>query len=236
MLVHPKSCNHPTPLTWFLKAYALIEKFHCVFKHCSMIVFNILCYWSRVLPWLVHGNKWTLFFCLFVCPLLGDSLICVIHFVFFMIYNNPCKGSNLQSFWRIHHGRSIYLEIVFKIKCNNVFSIMHWIVSSSLLVISDRPWLWDAKMIIALSYNGHACVDFGCTHPIDGLFWNLPIYLLGFFSKYECWVTNLVMPLYHFFWVVICLFVSQGFISLWNIKKIHWLIFKWNLFDKHRNN
>ncbi len=26
--------------------------------------------------------------------------------------------------------------------------------------------------------NGHACVDFWCTHPIDGLFWSLPIYLL----------------------------------------------------------
>jgi len=31
--------------------------------------------------------------------------------------------------------------------------------------------------------NGWACVDFGCTHPIDGLFWSLPVYLLGFFSK-----------------------------------------------------
>jgi hypothetical protein len=46
--------------------------------------------------------------------------------------------------------------------------------------------------------NGPTCVDFGCTHTIDGLFWNLPIYLLGFFSKYECWVTDLIMSLYHF--------------------------------------
>jgi hypothetical protein len=46
--------------------------------------------------------------------------------------------------------------------------------------------------------NGLGCVDFGCTHPIDGLFWNLPIYLLGFFSKYECWVTDSMMALYHF--------------------------------------
>jgi hypothetical protein len=30
------------------------------------------------------------------------------------------------------------------------------------------------------------------------LFWNLPIYLLGFFSKYECWVTDLTISLYHF--------------------------------------
>jgi len=70
--------------------------------------------------------------------------------------------------------------------------------------------------------NGHACVDFGCTHPIDGLFSNLPIYLLGFFSKYECWVHNLIMPLFHlFFWVVTCPFVSQGFTSLRNVQKNH---------------
>ncbi len=68
--------------------------------------------------------------------------------------------------------------------------------------------------------NGWACVDFGCTHPIDGLFWSLPIYLLGFFPKYECWTTNLIMFLYLFFWVVTCLFVSWNFISLWNVKNI----------------
>jgi len=33
--------------------------------------------------------------------------------------------------------------------------------------------------------NGRTSVDCGCTHLIDGLFWSLPIYLLGFFSKYE---------------------------------------------------
>jgi len=47
--------------------------------------------------------------------------------------------------------------------------------------------------------NGRASVNFGCTHPIDGLFWNLPIYLWGFFSKYECWVIDLIMIFYHFF-------------------------------------
>jgi hypothetical protein len=67
--------------------------------------------------------------------------------------------------------------------------------------------------------NGCACVDFGCTHPIDGLFWSLPIYLLGFFSKYECWITDVIcLYIIVFFLVVTCLFVSQGFISLWNVK------------------
>jgi hypothetical protein len=46
--------------------------------------------------------------------------------------------------------------------------------------------------------NGRACVDFGCTHPIDGLIWSLPIHLLTFFSKYECRVTDLITSLYHF--------------------------------------
>jgi hypothetical protein len=67
--------------------------------------------------------------------------------------------------------------------------------------------------------NGWACVDFGCSHPIDGLFWNLPIYLLGFFSKYECWVIDLTMSLLVYsFWVATCLFVSQGFIFIWNVR------------------
>jgi hypothetical protein len=68
--------------------------------------------------------------------------------------------------------------------------------------------------------NGCAYIDFGCTHPIDGLFWNPPIYYLGFFSKYECWITDLIMPLlsFYFFWVVTCIFVSRGFISQWNVK------------------
>ncbi len=43
--------------------------------------------------------------------------------------------------------------------------------------------------------NGRASVDFGC--------------------KYECWTIELIMPLYLFlFWVVTCLFVPRGFISV----------------------
>jgi hypothetical protein len=68
-----------------------------------------------------------------------------------------------------------------------------------------RLWLFmEFFFVMSLllpQVNGWACVDFGCTHPIDGLFWSLPIYLLGLFSKYECWITDLIMPLYHFyFW------------------------------------
>ncbi len=74
-------------------------------------------------------------------------------------------------------------------------------------------------MLLLPKANGRTYIDFGCTHPIDGLFWSLPIYLLGFFPKYECWVTNLIMLLYHFIFLGWHLpFVSQGFISVWNVK------------------
>jgi hypothetical protein len=75
-------------------------------------------------------------------------------------------------------------------------------------------WSWIPGFGILLpEANGQTCVDFGCTHSIDGLFWNLPIYLLGFFLKYQCWEIDLIMPLYHFiFLVVTCLYVKWGFI------------------------
>jgi hypothetical protein len=44
-----------------------------------------------------------------------------------------------------------------------------------------KRWaVWGAKQHLLLPQaNGCACVDVLCTHPIDGLFWNLPTYLLG---------------------------------------------------------
>jgi hypothetical protein len=38
----------------------------------------------------------------------------------------------------------------------------------------------------------------GAPIQLMGCFEVYPIFLLGLFSKYECWVTNLIMPLYHF--------------------------------------
>jgi hypothetical protein len=71
--------------------------------------------------------------------------------------------------------------------------------------------------------NGHTYVDFGCTHPIDGLFWSLLIYLLGFFSKYE----DLIMPLYHFIFLGChLLFCITRFLIIMKCKKeFIWLIF-----------
>jgi hypothetical protein len=55
----------------------------------------------------------------------------------------------------------------------------------------------------------------GALIQLMGCFEVHPSYLLGFFSKYECWATDLVMPLsFYFIWVVTCLFISLGFISL----------------------
>jgi len=84
------------------------------------------------------------------------------------------------------------------------------------------------KSLLLPQINGCACVDFSYTHPIDGLFWSLPIYLLSFFSKYQCWVTDLIMPLYHF----ILFGLSFSFLyhevsyhyEMW--KKFVWLNFK----------
>jgi hypothetical protein len=57
-------------------------------------------------------------------------------------------------------------------------------------------WIYTFLTFLLPQANGCVCVELLCTHPIDGLFWNLSIYLLGFFSKYECNVTDLIMSLY----------------------------------------
>jgi hypothetical protein len=66
-----------------------------------------------------------------------------------------------------------------------------------------KSWLNDKVIGLSVNFllpqtNGYACVNFRCTHPTDCLFRSLQIYLLGFFSKYECSVTHLIMSLYHF--------------------------------------
>jgi hypothetical protein len=68
-------------------------------------------------------------------------------------------------------------------------------------------------------------VDFGCTHQIDR---SLTIYLLSFFSKYECWVTDLIMPRYHFILLSCHLLfcITKFHITMKYIKKLIWLIFK----------
>jgi hypothetical protein len=79
--------------------------------------------------------------------------------------------------------------------------------------------------------SGRACVNFGCTHPIDGLFWSLSIYyFLGFFSKYECWVNNLIMPLYQIFFfgdtneLPFC--ITRFHITMKCKKQFIWLVIK----------
>jgi len=121
------------------------------------------------------------------------------------------------------------LQLTIKKKLFVVVSLLSW----DSLIYCDMD-----LQLMKPQVNGGTCVEFGCTHPIDGFFWNLPIYLLGFFSKYECWLTDLIMLLYHFlFWVVTCLFLSWGYISILNVKnKFRLLILNWNLFDQHTNN
>jgi hypothetical protein len=71
--------------------------------------------------------------------------------------------------------------------------------------------------------NGWACVDFGCTHPIDGLFWSLPNLLVGFLLKIGMLCNWFNHASYHFilFGLSLAFFVLRSFISLWNVKKNH---------------
>jgi hypothetical protein len=73
--------------------------------------------------------------------------------------------------------------------------------------------------------NGRACVNFGCTHPIDGLFWNVPFYLLGFFSKYEFWVIDLIMSIYHLY------FFGLSLTFLYHEVSYHYEMYKKNSYD-----
>ncbi len=129
-----------------------------MFENHLMIVFNILCYWSRVSPWPICGNKMTLFFCLFVCQSLsGHSYVLSTLFFcrlsHFLISNSPCKGLNLWLSLRTRHGHSLCSKIVSKIECNNAFSIMHWIVSDSSLVINDLFVIFGENPIEILILN-----------------------------------------------------------------------------------
>jgi hypothetical protein len=137
--------------------------------------------------------------------------------------------------FKTHHSHPHYIFILRR-HCGNTL----WVS----IRIKESKVGWMDKVIglrvnfLLAQANGHMCVDFGCTHAIDGLFWSLPIYLLGFFSTYECWVIDLIMFLYHLlFWVDTSTFLYHKFhITMKCKKQFIWLIFRWNLFDEHTNN
>ncbi len=113
---------------------------------------------------------------------------------------NQALGPNLQN-------NFIWVPLPSVKKQYNFYNVIH-INYSSWVLWQFFFGYFEAAISIALSSifllpqaNGHACVDFGRTHPIDGLFWSLPIYLLGFFSKYECCATNLIRLLHHFYFL-----------------------------------
>jgi hypothetical protein len=103
--------------------------------------------------------------------------------------------------------------------------------------MKNYTYITAFKSLLLPQINRHACVDFRRTHPIDGLFWSLPIYLLSFFSKYECWVIDL-MALYHFIFLGCHLpfCIMRCHITMKCKKQFIWLNFKWSLFDKPTNN
>jgi hypothetical protein len=62
---------------------------------------------------------------------------------------------------------------------------------------------------------------------IDALFWNLPIYLLSFFLKYEYWVIDLIMSLYNFIFLGrhLRFCIVRFHITMKCKKQFIWLIF-----------
>jgi hypothetical protein len=124
----------------------------------------------------------------------------------------PRFGGSSLNRWKFGPNRYLFISFlclsVTKIFVSNYIPIVHTISLGKKWQITHggkwnflQPIRWGSvhpRFFLWPQANGLACVDVGCTHPIDGLFWCLPIYLLSFFSKYECWVTDLIMPLYHF--------------------------------------
>jgi hypothetical protein len=102
----------------------------------------------------------------------------------------------IPTFYLLFQSFIWYVGSILQRHCGNTFWA-HIGIEESKVGWMDKVAGLRVNFLMAQT-NGWACVRFGCCHPIDGLFWNLPIYLLGLFSKYECWVTDLTMFLHHF--------------------------------------
>jgi hypothetical protein len=79
------------------------------------------------------------------------------------------------------------------------------------LVIASREWTCMCRFWV---HPSNWWVQFSCFEVYPSTCWVSS-------QKYECGVTNLIMPLYDFVFFGVehnCLFVSQGFISLCNVK------------------
>jgi len=124
-------------------------------------------------------------------------------------------------------------ESIFCCLCHWSFCVLVFLLCKScfFVVISSFVFWRGLSKFFLFSLpqvNGHRCVNFGCTHPIDGLFWSLPIYLLGLFSKYECWVIDLIMSSYIIFFggCHLPFFIKRFHITMKCKNQFIWLIFK----------
>ncbi len=128
--------------------------------------------------------------------------------------DNVWKGSKLFGHHYTCHDTHNFHSLLVYLSC---FSLQ-------ILGLFNYIVILNANLMLLLPQaNGWTCVDFGCTHPIDGLFWSLPIYLLGFFSKYECWVIDFIMLLLSFYFFDLYHKVSYHQ-EMW--KHFVWLVFK----------
>ncbi len=139
-----------------------------------------------------------------------------------------------------HNGLDLQLTIlIFFEKKNIVLLLFPYLIEIPGDVGKDLWTVFFFKLFLILpQVNGGTCVEFGCTHPIDGFFKNLPIYVLGFFSKYECLVNwfNHASISFLFWGSHLPFCVTRLHIVIECKKQFIWLIFNWNLFDKHTNN
>jgi hypothetical protein len=147
----------------------------------------------------------------------------------------PRFGGSSLNRWKFSPNRYLFRSFVYlslkKIFVSNYIPIVHTIslakkcqithggkrisCSQSGEAVCTLGFLWPQA-------NGHACVIVRCTHPSDGLFWCLPIYLFGFFSKYECWVTDLSSHYIILFFLPFCI---MSFHIIMKCKKNHMTTF-----------
>jgi hypothetical protein len=114
--------------------------------------------------------------------------------VFFFCYFQFCGFLNFQDFFPIFLS-NFFFEFILKLSFPKYFQNSFLVTKRTQVPTSS--WRYNPVLYAYLfkftkncpfqfllpQANGFACVDFGCTHPIDGLFWKSTNLLVGFLLK-----------------------------------------------------
>jgi hypothetical protein len=141
----------------------------------------------------------------------------------------PCGSYDRPFLWLEGHNCSFMFESSSSLA---LFEIKTSIQEISLCSITLTWKLEKVTFCTFKTLNPTPIQLMGCfetfTHLFVGFFFK--IWMLGNWFNHAFYIIL-------FFWVVTCLFVSQGFISLWNVKNNSYdYFFKFFFFDKHTNN